>query len=511
MSAPGTMAWFAHHEFRLAWREWLAMMTAGRRSRLRTVVIAFLILAIFMHGVAFAMVSGFGGIAVHPDKTALVVLTGSVLLSWLLMLSQAMESVTRAFYTRSDLDLLMSSPAAAHKLFSVRICTMALAVMAMAALLASPFIDVLALTGGVRWLAAYAAVIAMGAAATAVAAVLATLLFVTVGAKRTRLIAQILAAVVGAGFVIGLQMAAIMSYGTLSRLALMASEPFVAIAPGVDSIVWWPARAILGEAGALVAMIAASLLALGISIAIVAPRFADCAMAASGAVFASASSAGRTVHFRALSPRQILRRKEWMLLRRDPWLVSQTLMQLLYLVPPAFLLWRSFGTGSGSEVLLVPVLVMAAGQLGGGLAWLAVSGEDAPDLVATAPLASGDITRAKIEAVMGAIMMVFAPFLVALALASPYEAVVSAVGIAVAAVAATHVQLCFRAQAKRSHFRRRQTSSRVATIAEAFVSIAWAGTAGLAANGLGIAVVPAVIALAISTSVHVLGPRNSQA
>ena len=29
-ASPGTLTWFARHEFRLAWRDWLAMMTAGR-------------------------------------------------------------------------------------------------------------------------------------------------------------------------------------------------------------------------------------------------------------------------------------------------------------------------------------------------------------------------------------------------------------------------------------------------------------------------------------------------
>ena len=50
-------------------------------------------------------------------------------------------------------------------------------------------------------------------------------------------------------------------------------------------------------------------------------------------------------------------------------------------IPPAVLLWRSFDDGNGAYQLLVPVLVMAAGQLAGGLSWLAISGEDAPDLV----------------------------------------------------------------------------------------------------------------------------------
>ena len=72
--------------------------------------------------------------------------------------------------------------------------------------------------------------------------------------------------------------------------------------------------------------------------------------------------------------------------------MSQTLMQLLYLLPPALLLWRSFAAGIDAPALLVPVLVMAAGQLAGGLAWLAISGEDAPDLIASAPVqrAAGD-------------------------------------------------------------------------------------------------------------------------
>ena len=169
-----------------------------------------------------------------------------------------------------------------------------------------------------------------------------------------------------------------------------------------------------------------------------------------------------------------------MLLRRDPWLVSQTLMQLLYLVPPALMLWRSFSDSSTAIVLITPVIVMAAGQLAGGLAWLTISGEDAADLVATAPLSPSRVIRAKIEVVLIAIGVTFAPFVIALVFASPLQAAVTALGVAVAAASATAIQLWFRVQAKRSQFRRRQTSSRLATFAEAFSSIGWAATAALA-------------------------------
>jgi ABC-2 type transport system permease protein len=182
-------------------------------------------------------------------------------------------------------------------------------------------------------------------------------------------------------------------------------------------------------------------------------------------------------------------------------------MQILYLLPPAFLLWRSFGEGTGALLVLVPVLVMAAGQLAGGLAWLAISGEDAPDLVATAPVPARQIVRAKIEAVMGGIAIVFVPFVATLAILSPFHAAVCAVGVIVASASATQIQLWFRAQAKRTHFRRRQISSRMATFAEAFSSITWAGTAVLAAAGTWLTVPTGIIAIGILIGARLLSPH----
>ena len=248
----------------------------------------------------------------------------------------------------------------------------------------------------------------MGATATAVAVALTVALFRIIGPKRTRLTAQVLAAIIGAAFVVGLQVAAILSYGTLSRADVLQSKALEALTPDLTSAFWWPARAALGDMPALAAVLAASLILL--AAALVAPRFGDYAIAASGAGASPPARTRRAKGFRVASPRAALRRKEWLLLRRDPWLASQTLMQMLYLLPPAILLWRTFEAGGGALHLLVPVLVMAAGQLAGGLAWLSISGEDAPDLVATAPIPQRYVLRAKIEAVIAIIAVIFAPF-----------------------------------------------------------------------------------------------------
>ena len=503
----GTLTWFAAHELRLAWRDWLSMMTAGRRGREKIVAIALVIFVVFAHVLAWYFVARYVEDSAEPTKPALVVITGSVLLAWSLLISQAMESVTRAFYARSDLDLILSSPAAARKIFAVRIAAMALSVILMAALLAAPLINVLVARGGVRWLGSYGVVVAMGATAAALAVAMTVALFRLIGPKRTRLAAQIVAAVIAAVFIIGLQVAAILSHGTLSRMVFLESATLVALVPEIDSLLWWPARAALGDLTALGVVLGISVLMLGAAIVVFSARFGDHAIAASSISAVGVRQARRS-GFRRAAPMRALRQKEWTLLKRDPWLVSQTLMQLLYLLPPALLLWRGYGEGTGALVVLVPVLVMAAVQLAGGLAWLAISGEDAPDLVATAPILPRHIARAKVEAVLGGIAIAFAPFIAALAFLSVHGAIVSALGILAAAAAATGIQFFFRKQATRRYFRHRQTASRFATFAEAFSSISWAATAALAAGGTWFALFPAAIGLGILLAARWMSPHK---
>jgi ABC-2 type transport system permease protein len=254
-------------------------------------------------------------------------------------------------------------------------------------------------------------------------------------------------------------------------------------------------------------LLAGGLVLLGAVMAIFSPRFADTVVSASGNA-APALQGTRARAFREGSRQQALRWKEFVLLRRDPWLISQSLMQLLYLVPPALMLWRSFSDSTLAIVLVTPVIVMAAGQLAGGLAWLTISGEDAADLVATAPLPPSRVIRAKIEVVLIAIGVIFAPLVAALLFASPLQAAVTASGVIIAAASATGIQLWFRVQARRSQFRRRQTSSRLATFAEAFSSIGWAATAALALAIPVAAIVSGLMTAGILAATWKVSPRR---
>jgi len=511
MSQPASLTWLAGHELRLSWRDWLSMMTAGGRSRVRTATVALVCFAAFLHLFAYWIVAGYANAdRVAPDMETLVGMTATLVLAWSLLLSQAMESVTRAFYARSDLDLILTAPAPSRAVFAVRMARIAGSVIALAMLLAAPFINVLAWRGGPGWLASYGVVAALGALATTVALALTFALFRLIGARRTRMIAQIVAAVIGAGFVIGLQVAAILSSGSLSRFAALQTQWMRGHMPGTDGLVWWPAHAAFGDPIALAATMSVAALLLAVAIAGFAGRFGENAVAAAGVGFGATRQRRIKKTFGRRSPAQALRRKEWLLLARDPWLISQTLMQIFYLLPPALFLWVTFRSGTDDAyVVLIPVIVMAAGQLGGGLAWLSISGEDAPELIGTAPIGGVSVTVAKVEAVLGAVALIFAPLMIALALMSAWAGIVTVFGVLVSAGAATGIQLCFRAQAKRSQFRRRQTSSRFATFAEAFSSIAWASAAGMAAAGTWFALVTAAVALVILGGVSLIRPRQA--
>src|SRR5437868_13307140 len=127
VTRAGAIVWFAQHEARLAWRDLLWLMSAGGRRPGFGVALGVVGVALVLHGFAYLMFFR-ADLASPPDRRMLVLLTGVLALNGSLMLSQAMELVTRGFYGRGDLDLILSSPVAAWRLFAVRIGAMAVTI-----------------------------------------------------------------------------------------------------------------------------------------------------------------------------------------------------------------------------------------------------------------------------------------------------------------------------------------------------------------------------------------------
>ena len=161
MSQPASLTWLAGHEFRLGWRDWTSLMTAGGRTRARTATIALTAFAAFMHVFAFWTVASYANADLASDTST----WSDYRLPVAVLVAAFVAGRLRRFAL--DLDLILTSPACARKVFAVRMGRIAGAAVAIAVLLAAPFINVLAVLGGSRWLAAYGVVAAMGAVATA--------------------------------------------------------------------------------------------------------------------------------------------------------------------------------------------------------------------------------------------------------------------------------------------------------------------------------------------------------
>ena len=502
-----SIRWYAAHEARLIWRDFASLVTAGKPKRIALVGTIIAAFVVGMHAFVVHLLKGQLAAGIAADKATLLMIMGFAVMLGSLMFSQAIESVTRAYYARSDLDLLLSSPATSRRLFQVRTSILAVQTTVFALLIASPLVNILGFMDSPAWFCAYLVIMALGGFATSGAVMLTLVLFRTVGPARTRLIAQIISAIVGAGFIISLQAMAIMFGQGFSRLALFTSADTIEAAPALDSWTWVPANAAMGDGWSLLFLCAASLISLIVVISYSTGRFAEDALATSGLMESKGKQKAFSGFRKQRSIGAVLRRKEWDLLKRDPWLLSQSLQQLLYLVTPGLLLWVHYGQGSGIYYVVIPVIVMAAGQLAGGLSWVTISGEDAHELIDTSPISAKTILLAKAEAVVTIVGIVTAPFLIALLFFSPRAALCLAVGTLLATFCAVVIQLWYRSQANRSLFRRRQVSSKTATVSEAVVSILWAAGAALAFRH-GIFMVPlAVMACVVMGVAYMLRPH----
>ncbi|HMB77319.1 MAG TPA: hypothetical protein VKN76_13025, partial [Kiloniellaceae bacterium] len=57
MSRPGSLTWFAGHELRLFWRDWISLMTAGKRRREPLLAAVAAIFLVAIHGVAYLVLA----------------------------------------------------------------------------------------------------------------------------------------------------------------------------------------------------------------------------------------------------------------------------------------------------------------------------------------------------------------------------------------------------------------------------------------------------------------------
>ena len=207
-----------------------------------------------------------------------------------LILSQTLASATMAFYERGDLDLLLSSPIPPRRVLTVRAVGIATMPFLWFAAILTIAVLPMAVLGQPRWLAGYPVIACVALLAAAAGVSLAMGLFKLIGARATRTVGQLMAAVIGASFFLISQSRNFLPDGGRRVFGgVMRWTQSGVFEPG--SPLAWPARAVFGEPLPLLGFVALSVVIFAGVAAGLGRRFsADASVAAgvqSGAVRAS--------------------------------------------------------------------------------------------------------------------------------------------------------------------------------------------------------------------------------
>ncbi len=472
---PG-FGWLVRHELRLVLRDRSATSVVRRVLALLVLMLAPVAIGVFfawnLRRSPAVPVAGFG-----------LVLAANVGLV-LVMLSGACVYVLRAFHDRGDLDLLLSAPIPPARVLAAKSVAIHAAVALPLLVLSAPFLIVSAFLGHPGWLGASVEIIVTAMVATSLAFVITAALFRAVGSRRARIIIQVSGGLFAATVAI-LGQAPSFAPGSLDGLqARFSGRP---MAP-FD----WPARAIFGAPLPLVGMVA-----FGIVCAVAASRMAARNLAEATPVAdadaAIVAKAGR-YRFRAgLLP--IILLKELRLLWRDPELLSQLALQLAYMIPAVALIFS--GGGGVSPARLAATSVIFAGLLSSALAWLIICGEDAPELIDSAPVTKAIVARAKLLAACVVPIAILVTPLAIIASSSIRGSLIALVFCLAAAVSAALQQAWASQPQRRITFRFRRKGSLLLAAGEYVMAASWSAAAAAFIQHLQWAVLPALLSVVI--------------
>jgi ABC-2 type transport system permease protein len=461
---PGSLAWFFRHDLRLSTRSFEAQFHGRSRGKIAAILCT---VAVAMHLLAWPAARW---LAAAGDARLEMWLVAGAAASLPLFVAQAMISAMRTLYARGDLDLLFASPVSAVVVLASRALAIAFEVSATVGMVLLPIANAGALIGKSWWLALYPALLSSALASAGIGLLLAMLFFIMFGPRRARLLSQLAATLLGVSYALTAQAIGILP--TWMREALIGS--FANLPPGSwlehRGPLWLPVSAALPLALALWLLFGLSLFVLSV---IVCGRRMVQAMATAIHSSSTLKSGARRGVFRG-DVGTALRVKERRLITRDPWLLSQMLLQVVYTLPIAIVLLHNGGVTGSVGVAVAPAIVVIAAQLSGSLAWVALSAEDAPDFLASAPVTRGEVERRKIEAIALPIGLLLAAPVLALALASPWAAVCVTLFALGAGVSTTLVNLWRQAPARRSIVLRRHSQSRLTQLIELSITILWA-------------------------------------
>lgn len=465
---PGSTWWLLQHELRMVW------FNHGGRSKKRSWVPLLLAIAwLVLHVPVFIVLRDLPALPGQVLSLAAMAATGLMVVLGTFMFSSGLKASVDSLFERGDVDLLLSSPLPSRSIFTVRLGAITLGVASVYLALAGPVVNAGLLTGHARWLALYAVILAWTAICCSLAMLLTLLLVRVIGARKTHVVAQVLSAIAGALIFLLAQAQNLFQLDMNGSAKALAEGLFARGMLGPDSVVWSAGRAALGSVYPLLVLVAIAGALFLFTVHFTHDFFVrGLQLAVSSARTKGKPAPARRDQFgRHLL--EVVLRKEWRLIARDPHLLSQVLLQLLYMLPLGFLVVRSEQQVAPS---LAAGLALIAASLTASFTWIIVAAEDAPDLLQASPAAARTVRCAKLAAALIP-PLALAAIPLAWALAQHLlTGLLMCLTVIAACLCAALTGLWQGRPAPRGNFKSRNKTHLVGTWLEMMGSACWAGT-----------------------------------
>lgn len=416
----------------------------------------------------------------QPEITPGAVLLAGVLLVALLPfgITMGINQSVKAIFERNDLDLLLTSPTPTRAVFASKLLSVAVYIFIALGLLLIPF-GLVGLLLGIPRLLGVIPLLTVIALVTSALGMLLTLLLVRLfGARQARIISQILAAVSGVVLMLAIQIP-LLTGGAETQIVQLNRimglfQPGELLGP--DSAIWFPGRTIFLAPVPTIVTLAAALLLFAVTVTVLHRWFVLGASESLSVVARRRKDSQRGLEFaRKAGLWRIMLAKDWRALIRDPYLISQTLLQLAYLLPLAVVMFLD-----GSLLDQFPVgaiaataLVVVAGTLASNIARICMSGEEAVDLLVAAPVPPVSLQIAKMLASLIPVWTLFLPLAVALVVVDATAAALAVTGVVIATASVAFCRLNNPLRARRQDLFNRKNQSDPWLILETVIALGW--------------------------------------
>lgn len=409
----GTFPWLIQHELRLWWRD--VSTNAFNKPLLIFVGLAIAILLVWL----WFGLSSFREVLVSttlPDWATWIAV-GLWVISFLYAFYQAMERSVIALFDRGDLDLLVSSPVSSKAIFASRLLGVAIEVFLSFSLIVVPFSLIAVSIGIPRLLGIYPALIGLSLTAASLAMLLTLWLVRLLGARRARTFAQVLTAVMSALLFLAFQLPNMLQGKNLNAEGLLVPLRFLFAEGGLlsaNSLVWFPARAIFFDPLSVVLTL---LISSALAWLTVETLYGTFITGTQQSVTHKRKQLRSTQETRFTGGfNRIILFKEWRMIWRNPYLLSRTFLQILFLLPLfVVVMGDNRGKAIASFTTFLSLVSVAVGsQLAMTLTKICVSAEEAPDLLKSSPANGKDIRRLKLLAALIPSWLLLSPLFVIL-------------------------------------------------------------------------------------------------